>query len=231
MIPAFHGALISGAASFNPLSITGCVLWLDASQIEGLSNNDPVGTWSDLSGTGRHFSQATENKKPLYKTVQQNGLPAVVFDGSNDCLNGAAVILRPMTQFGVISSGLGVSAAIMDGTYSGIRPVCYRGSSKINLYAGSGAIGATTWSDDTYAVASCIFTTTTTGSAWLNGALEINNASIGSANYLTSLQLGAFSASSFYPTHAGEILIYDSVLSDANRIAVENYLIEKWGIV
>jgi len=69
--------------SFSPLSIANCQLWLDANQINGLSNGDPVGTWSDLSGNANHLTQATAGSKPLYDT---SGGAGVLFDGTDDWL-------------------------------------------------------------------------------------------------------------------------------------------------
>ena len=36
--------------------------------------------------------------------------------------------------------------------------------------------------------------------------------------------------SNFIPTYIGEVLIYNSALSDADRLAVMDYLSTKWGI-
>src|SRR3989304_1806416 len=71
------------AAAWAPTDLVGLVLWLDASEITGLANNDPVASWSDLSGNARHATQTTEAKKPIYMTNQQNGLPGVDFDRTN----------------------------------------------------------------------------------------------------------------------------------------------------
>lgn len=43
-----------------------------------------VGTWRDLSGNGRHATQATQSLKPVYRINSVNGLPVVKFDGIND---------------------------------------------------------------------------------------------------------------------------------------------------
>jgi len=57
----------------------------DSRFISGLSNNDPVDTWTDRTSNGRNATQATAAKKPTYKTGELNGNPGLSFDGG-DCL-------------------------------------------------------------------------------------------------------------------------------------------------
>lgn len=54
--------------TFLPTNISGLQLWLDASQIVGLVNNDPVATWDDESGNNYDFTQGTSVNRPVYKT-------------------------------------------------------------------------------------------------------------------------------------------------------------------
>ena len=66
-----------------PLTIGGCVVWLDAANLLGFGVANPadstsVGTWSDLSGMGKHAVQATEARKPIFKTNILAGLPGVL---------------------------------------------------------------------------------------------------------------------------------------------------------
>jgi hypothetical protein len=73
-----------GNYGFQPPSIAGCKLWLDASRITGLSDGNSVTTWTDLSGNGNNATQSDPNLAPIYKVNIQNGLPAVRSDGIND---------------------------------------------------------------------------------------------------------------------------------------------------
>lgn len=72
---------------FSPHRIAGLGLWLDASAITGLNNNDPVTTWSDQSGFNNDASQPTGANKPLFKTNVINTLPAILFDGIDDYMD------------------------------------------------------------------------------------------------------------------------------------------------
>ena len=81
------------ATGFNPKSLPGRSIWLDANTAGSLAQNsdgssaavaadDPVGYWKDLSGNGRHYTQATNNNRPLLKLATHNGKNSLYFDGS-----------------------------------------------------------------------------------------------------------------------------------------------------
>jgi len=60
----------------------GLALWLDASQLTGLTNGQEVGTWTDVSGRGNNATrQSTSNAGyPRYVADQLNGLPVLRFN-------------------------------------------------------------------------------------------------------------------------------------------------------
>jgi len=75
------------ASGFNPKSISGLKLWLDATDSSTLTlNGSAVSEWRDKSGNGFHFSQGTSNNQPTY-TATINGKAAIAFDGTNDGLD------------------------------------------------------------------------------------------------------------------------------------------------
>lgn len=69
--------------------ITDLKAWYKADEIGGLSDGDPVTTWSDSSGNSVDLSQ-TGSARPTYKTSIINGLPVVRFDGSDDLLSSSS---------------------------------------------------------------------------------------------------------------------------------------------
>jgi hypothetical protein len=85
------------SAFVNPTSITGCQLWLDASDASTLYDattggslvaaDGGVARWEDKSGNARHATESTEANRPVRKTSQKNGLDTILFDGSNDRLS------------------------------------------------------------------------------------------------------------------------------------------------
>ncbi|MBA3984991.1 MAG: hypothetical protein H0X63_00055 [Flavobacteriales bacterium] len=74
-------------------------MWLDASQLTGLSDGDAVESWTDFSGNGHHGFQTTLNRQPIYKTNIIAGHPVLRFDGVNDHfrLPNALRFNRPVT--------------------------------------------------------------------------------------------------------------------------------------
>ena len=78
---AVPGCRVTAAAEdFSPPSITGLGLWLDATQITGLAEGEPVTTWPDLSPSGFTATwDAASASPPVYQAASFNGLPAVNF--------------------------------------------------------------------------------------------------------------------------------------------------------
>ena len=67
---------------FNPRD-AGANLVYDSRRVYGLSDNDPVSTWPDISRNA-YDATATSTARPLYRTGNQGGNPALRFDGVND---------------------------------------------------------------------------------------------------------------------------------------------------
>jgi hypothetical protein len=82
--PSFQTLPAAGAAAIEPDALSGLQVWLDADQITGLVDTDPVATWADASGNSRDATQGTAANRPVYRTNIVNGKPVVRFDASND---------------------------------------------------------------------------------------------------------------------------------------------------
>ena len=101
---------------FNPTSLSGLKLWLDATDVDGdgsadtLVNDANVSIWVDKSGQENNATQTTEYKKPSYKTNQLNGKPALFFDHSDDTMATSLNLTAPYTV-GVIFNNLDVSGS------------------------------------------------------------------------------------------------------------------------
>jgi hypothetical protein len=105
------------ATGFNPKSIAGLELWLDAQDGTTLFDADTggsqvapdgsVGRWVDKSGKGRNATQDVANNRPVLKTAVVNGRNILRFDGSNDFLEGdvsTSDLSFPYTLFAVYQS-------------------------------------------------------------------------------------------------------------------------------
>lgn len=71
---------------FDPRDVKGIVACLDASNIRGLVDTDPISTWPDSSGNARDYA-GSGSTRPLYRTGIVNGHPTVRFDGTDDYMN------------------------------------------------------------------------------------------------------------------------------------------------
>ena len=82
-------------------SINGCVLWLKADGITGVSDGGAVSFWPDASGSGNNASQTTSSKQFIYRaTGGPNGHPTCESDGVNDLMNIAS---NSSLQFGTMT--------------------------------------------------------------------------------------------------------------------------------
>lgn len=87
------------ASGFNPKSISGLEAWYAADVASSITIATGVQQWSDLSGKGRHLTQAVTNNQPAYNSVTLNGKPTVTFDGNNDSLRAAAFTLAQPNHY------------------------------------------------------------------------------------------------------------------------------------
>ena len=63
------------------------LFWLRADSLS-LTDNESVNQWNDVSGNNRHYNQITPDNQPTFRNSVEtiNGLPAVIFDGTDDFL-------------------------------------------------------------------------------------------------------------------------------------------------
>lgn len=81
-----------GVNPFNLGMIPGIMAWYAADLIAGKSDGDAISQWDDSSGNSKHMLQVSGTRQPLYKTGIVNGLPAILFDTTNDVMATAASI-------------------------------------------------------------------------------------------------------------------------------------------
>lgn len=89
---------------FAPTDITGCQLWLEASDCSAVGDGNAVTDWVDRV-SGHTFTQGTAANRPLYRATSNIGSkPALDFDGTNDrlTLGSAAFSNTAGTVFTVV---------------------------------------------------------------------------------------------------------------------------------
>jgi len=215
-----------------------------------------VARWEDKSGNGRHFTQSTSGSRPVRKTNQQNGLDALLFDGSNDHLIGGDYLdLNGTNQITIFlalktltsnASNLEILNKRDDtGTDSGWY-VNLDSTSKLSFALVNNANYFVLDSNSAVSAnngAVLSFKTiagspSSSQSQYRNGSLVAStvlyNETSSAANINKPIYLGILDfAGTLYRPFAGnfcEVIIFNAALSDANRSAIESYLMTKWGI-
>lgn len=74
-----------GRDGFSPMGLPGLALWLDAALSPATESGGAIVQLDDLSGNGRHASQATAARRPARSAV--GGRVTILFDGVDDHLD------------------------------------------------------------------------------------------------------------------------------------------------
>jgi hypothetical protein len=238
------GAITAGLYSppvVTPTPLAGYSLWLDATVASSFtySSGTKVSQWSDLSGNGYHFTQASATYQPERQNSLQNGLPSVYFNVDNlvntswDWSASAYTVFAvcqmttPTYYNGVLaraSTGalqLGWDAADFYAvsrigqatTASNLSGTSTSGNANVVVYKGSAVSGSTTvqiYKNGTAASSTITMTISTAGTTNILGATR-DSGSDGVLGYIS------------------EVIIYPSQLSNGDRTTVEGYLKTKWG--
>jgi hypothetical protein len=244
----------NSAVAFDPKTISGLTVWLKADTGITKDGSNLVSDWNDQSGNGNNFSQSTAGNKPLYTASAQNGLPAIVFDGSNDFLTTAAsvtlgtystfvvasrAVWKPSAYAGIwghnfsaagtAGRALGVTGGALNNWQNNEFFSCGNGYGPSQTPYAFGPIG--TYSNSTYHLISA-------GNGTANSFVRCDRASVARAvvnaavtSSSTRFSLGTWylaASSDFWNGGIAEVLIYNSVLSSTDIASVENYLRNKW---
>ena len=214
---------------FQPVDVSGAALWLDAADASTLTlSGSSVTAWNDKSGNGRH---ATGGVSPTRAT---NG---VVFNGTSQYLATTySAVPTAETFFGV---------ATWTGTVD--RNYCIIGTSawdgrNFNVQQYSGTVRIVKWDrwgvagyapttgvqPNVQFLASGIFTGSSGQTAFNGGSLSASQnfsfAGSGTTN------IGAGVLADYFSGTINEVIVYSTVLTDADRQQVEGYLAWKWGL-
>ncbi len=230
-VQAIIMSAIPVSGPFTPLSIAGCQLWLDASQLT-LNDADPVSTWTDFSTHGRNATQSG-GARPTFRTGIINSKPAVLFTAaSGQYMTGSITLSQPMTVFVVLQNfGTGTDYHfVLDGISNRVALVRLSGGSGWDLFAGSDGIISgyddTSWHYISGVVNGASSKLVMDGS--VTSGLDTGTNSLGSTYVVGGFgpSLGALGMDGYI----AEMIIYDTALSDANRVLVQNYLKSKYGL-
>ena len=225
--------------SWHPSLEDGLVVWSDASDLSTISVSDSrVLNWDDLSGNGNHFTQATENYRPLSGINQINGMNALSGDSTSMVTFG--------NPFGSSISDAFVTLVVEITSNYGFCNVNLRGGvdrfeERWQAFVPSGwttflfdvsGVGAPNrlshvidWNISDQVIFS--FYSSTSGNAqqvWKNGVLLIGDNTNEDSLTDGGIEIGLNGAI------LGEIFIINNQITSDTRVASEGYLAHKWGL-
>ncbi len=94
-------ATVAVPPPFSPDDISGLRVWLEAAELTGLADGDPLTTWPDLSPAADDFTGSDPDRPVYVASGGHDGKPAVRFSGSQFLTATAARRLKPVTMFAV----------------------------------------------------------------------------------------------------------------------------------
>lgn len=234
---------------FNPMQVGGLKLWLDASDPNANgtlpSNNASISSWVDKSGNSNTVSQGSGSLQPIFKTNILNGKPVVRFDGVNDLMaKSSATALANQNTIFVVGTSNGNSFILgtffdysnNSATNTGIN-LFQEGTPRYvaGFYDGTlhqATTGATITLPATAVI--YLYNDGANGYIYKNGTLydsvasgNINNS--GTRVYTIGALLNGV-ANYFLNGDVAEVIFYNSNLSSANKLLINRYLGNKWGI-
>ncbi len=216
----------------DPTSISGCELWLDADDLDGDGaaegtaaetgvTGGNINTWTDKSGMNNDAVQGTAAEQALLVDAAADGRAVVRFDGTDDYFSFTE-ITTIRTVFLVIKENKDANGTSPLLGHSSLSHFA-RGSAK-NIWDGVNT-HANILTGDTYLDGESVDGTATALPAGSFRVVSLITAGNVSADQLTRDQA---IAGTCWNGDIAEVIIYSSVLSDADRIQVETYLTDRW---
>lgn len=238
----------TGSGGARPESIPDLGLWLKADAGITLVGGN-VDVWADQSGNGRDFSAPAGANRPGLTTL--NGLPCLSFDGSTDYLQGNAASLTiarnvpGVTMIAVVKYGASATQRCFStrvGAPGGTRTLL--GVSTTQWQTGTRRLD----SDSDVIVAGGTVNTNAvvqtgilrysvaTAAVFVNGVSQVDTAFQTPGNSADINSDATFVGSSIIPGSFlnglfAELIVYRRAITPAERISVESYLMQKWGVM
>ena len=213
-------------------------------------DQDSIGRWNNINpnilpSARNHATQATStNNQPKYIRKGMNGLPALLFDGTNDffSFNGNFLVGSDYTIFVVearnSNKAMNYFLAGNDGSQNSNLHLGYRTDILITQAHYSNDINknVSNFTSTVLRMHSFVFSKISGKAIYTNGGTGSFDGSNNNKLPLTSYQgsmIGNFywnSGSYYYQGSIAEIIFYTRALTDKERQGVETYLSKKWGI-
>jgi hypothetical protein len=251
MSPMSPRLLRPRATGFNPKSLPGLKLWLDAGDSSSLTfNGGDVSQMNDLSGNGFHATQSTGANQPTLVSTGFNGKPTLDFDTTDSLLSSATIadyFLTPttsptfvavmacymplITNSGTIIFGSNAQAngRLFFASHFGGASIIY---DTVNSSGGRLTTGGQTDAGWTTPHIMTVLRAGAVMSVRRNG-VEIAGKTNASGNYSATtaqLQIGKCDGGGSNIMYLSEMLVYAAAFSATQLAAAERGLARKWGV-
>lgn len=246
-MPSTVGIVASGASGFSPLDLAPA-LWLDAADTSFItSSSGLVSQWNDKSGNGRHAAQATAARQPTTGANTINSLNVISFNGSRGLLAPTAQYVNSSngswTAFAVFStrtvaSGSGSIVDADDEISPRPSQMLRRTAAGVTSVRVAGGVvtdnaGVTISTNTPYIVSA--YQSSSALEVFVNASSNGSSAISGtSATRTSTLAIGYHPFSTLFSQALdgviGEVIIYSTALSVADRTLVLSYLNAKWAV-
>lgn len=226
--------------SFNPTSISGCQLWLDAVDRNSiLLTAGNVTQWNDKSGNSKNATGFGNITNP----IGINGLPVMNYSGAANTYflgsnTNSGTTLSAFSVFIMNSSsataariiGLGVTGQ-PDFQNTLYTAAIIRRTTVLGAYRNSTELGNVAYTFGTPCVFSSIYNGTN-NTVFLNGTSGTTVATSGNFGYSNYIIGASFTEEStlLFNGVIGEVIVYNAGLTAVQRQTVEGYLAWKWGL-
>jgi hypothetical protein len=243
----------ASASGFDPRSIGGLRCWLDANDVTTMfensdgttaaSSGSPVGYWGDKSGSGFHVTQSgSTSNKPTLSLGNTKARPAIAFSlnsqqnllyQSNPLASSASGSVMSVVRF--ISFPAATHGAPVTAFGTNVSADHYPFGGSLDAYLGFGSTARFTINNSATIPFSAthvsgIISSSNNWRLWANKSL-IDTRTSNTVAWGASPSIGGRDTpSGFWNGVVCEVLLYNFALSAAQRLAVTDYLMAKWGI-
>lgn len=243
-------AAVAGVASSTPIHnydpnidvVAGRTLHLRADEIPIAGS---LASWTDVSGAANNATQATQANQPVVALNAINGLSEATFNGSQYLISPASAVGTTYTIFSVLKTAataflMGTGGRIVASSANGGFGLAVGGAAQdyalrfyrpgVAWFSGS----TTTLPANVYSVVSATLDSVA-GQAtyYINGNVGETvtgiSAPSGAGTFDIGTEINSLSFSRVSPL--AEVIVFNSVLSTANRQKIEGYLAWKYGLV